>query len=145
MKLIKIILSSIILFNIISCATVKVHYPTMKELCNGFVGKHYTLVVDQWGNYNCEKSNENGGRILTWVDRSDPAYFTNFSVNSEGIIYNWQSNQKTKTDLLIKETRIRNIKKVLKVSTVVIVLIGLLAYNINNGDYGGSINTGEWF
>jgi hypothetical protein len=99
MKILRIALSVIVYLNIVGCATTKVKGPTMREICEGYVGKHYNEVVQQWGNYIIEKDDGIGGRILTWVDIIQPNHFTNFSVDPEGIIYKWQSTKQSKADI----------------------------------------------
>jgi len=146
LKILRIALAVILYLNIAGCATVKVTGPTMKQLCDGYVGKHYNEVVQQWGNYNREKDDGQGGKILTWVDIMQPKNYTNFSIDSLGIIYKWQSNQKTKADIQIEKNKRRNNAIMLSIWLSAIGIIILFNYMINHADYGGDISLGdEWF
>ncbi len=105
MKTWRIVLSTIIFLNLIGCATTKPKGPTMREVCEGYVGKHYNEVVQEWGDCNGEKDDGQGGRVLTWVDIIQPTRYTSFRVGPNGIIYKWQSTQKTKADIEIENNK----------------------------------------
>jgi uncharacterized protein YceK len=138
MKLVRIVLAIVVYLNMVGCATTKTKGPTMRETCEEYVGKHYNEVVQQWGNYNIEKGDGQGGRILTWVDIIQPTRYTNFSVGPDGIIYKWQTTQQTKAD--IENERNKNNQRA---NTVIIsaglLLLGVLIWVINWGELGPSM------
>jgi hypothetical protein len=134
MKILRIALAVILYLNIVGCATTKVAGPTMKQVCEGYIGKHYSEVVEQWGNYNGEKDDGQGGKILTWVDIIQPTHYTNFNVNSEGIIYKWESTKQTKTDIEIEKNRNNQLANTVLI-TAGLLLLGFFIWAMNNMEF----------
>jgi hypothetical protein len=151
MNFVRLFLVAVICINLVGCATTELQGPTMKEICESRVGKHYSEFVKQWGSYNHESVDGKGGRILVWLNTpillgQSNQGCTTLGVDADGYVYKCESNQKSPAEIeFIKAERRNAVAAFIAITAV--AGIAIILYNMSHMDFSagnGSLGDDWW-